>query len=193
MAEQDDFDELSFSLSDAEPSIPQQAAKPKKKYTMSEKAKQSRAANLAKGREMRLQKLAAKKQPVPKKQMKVYEDYADEYTDEYTDEYEDEYEPMPPPRPKQRAPPRERGHAPVRQQAQRRERQVREPKLTKAEMKMQDQLDRMQDLMVKLAKGGKRPSGHKTVIVNPAPTYQQQPPSENKVKSKEELYKKLQF
>ena len=50
----------------------------------------------------------------------------------------------------------------------------------------------MEDLMMKLAKGGKRSSGHKTVIVNPAPTYQQQP-SENKIKSKEELYKKLQF
>ena len=176
-------------MSDAEPSIPQQPAKPKRKYTVSEKAKETRKANLAKGREKRLQQLAAKKQPVPKKQMKVCEDYADEYTDEYTDEYEDEYEPMPPTRSKQRAPTRERGHAPVRQQAQR---PVKEPKLTRAEMKMQDKLDRMEDLMMKLAKGGKRLSGHKTVIVNPAPTYQQQP-SENKVKSKEELYKKLQF
>ena len=182
---EDHYDDFTLELSDLEEEPVVEKKPARKKYTVSEKAKQAKADNLKKGREKRLAQLAQKKQyeQVQKKTLE-YDD--DEYTDE--SDYSDEYEPEP----VRRAPPARK--APAQRGASRREPREREPaprRMTKQEMKMQDKMERMENLLMKLAdarKPKKRTVHTKTIIMPQAPAAAPEPKKANPQQEKAKKY-----
>lgn len=165
MSEKEDYEDLYIELSEDEQQKPTEPEKNKRKYTMSDKAKEKRIENLRIGRERRQQMLQRKRQDEARLAQMEQEVDEDEYSEYSSDDD------VPPPAPASRS----------------KARQMDIPKYKRKGLKnklVEDKLSKMEMMMEALFKKNKAKRNviHKTVIVpNTVPQPSQQKEQAKKV------------
>lgn len=168
--------DLSDFEDDAQPNeqpLSAPTAKPKRKYTKSQKVLDNARKNLEKAREIK------KQQSVHRGAFQKFE-YEDSHSDDGSDESEDEYT-----EPFQRSAPSLRPIVSKEKQQSKK----KTSKLSNRELKLMEKLERIEGLMSQFSNAKHRAGGkknvHKTVIVQPPPQYmpyRQRDPAVEKMK-----------